>query len=191
VANARLCVSASGTAYCGEGHGCDIHSLGARRCRNGAASQRRICIFSGWGNVLTQAPLKHRQRTHSSQPLTPLSFTLCFFFCGCISLCVDYTHTHTHTLALSFQNWPSRSRSSFHIVKALVNLSEHKTLQSLHNSGRNYPPYFYFNVRATGVRSHLLPAISSSLKHLVMMLDTQTGFLLSYYLLNYYFNVLS
>lgn len=41
--------------YRGGGQKHEIHSLGATRCENCAASQRRICIFFGWGNVLTQA----------------------------------------------------------------------------------------------------------------------------------------
>lgn len=121
--------------FCREGHNCDIHSLGAWRCKNGAASQRRICIFSGWGNVLTQA-CWHAAREHSGWPSTPHSRWLCFpfHFVFLLWLYISLCGLHTLCRALSFQNWPSRSSSSVHIVTALHWETEWaQNILSLHN----------------------------------------------------------
>lgn len=86
--------------YRGGGQKHEIHSLGATRCENCAASQRRISIFFGWGNVLTQAREHKAGRFSGSvlivqfsvQTLTADSALLNFisFLLSCISHRLDY-----------------------------------------------------------------------------------------------------
>lgn len=90
----------SSSLYRGGGQKHEIHSLGATRCENCAASQRRICIFFGWGNVLTQAREHKAGRFSGSvlivqfsvQTLTADSALLNFisFLLSCISHRLDY-----------------------------------------------------------------------------------------------------
>lgn len=81
-----------GFASCGEGHSGAIHSLGAHAVKKMVPHPRGgFAFFQAEGMFLRKTPLTRCQRTErlvrSSQPLTLLSFPLCLFFCGCISVC--------------------------------------------------------------------------------------------------------